>query len=40
MERAGTGGKPAIYVIGAPPQMSEQDQPFIIEKRGQAFEVL
>jgi hypothetical protein len=32
MEKAGTEGKPAIYVIKAPPRMSEQEGPFIIEE--------
>lgn len=32
MERSGTDGKPAIYVIKAPPRMSEQDHPFILEE--------
>ena len=31
METSGTTGKPAIYVIKAPPRMSEQQGPFIIE---------
>lgn len=31
MEKSGTDGEPAIYVIEAPPRMSEQQGPFMIE---------
>jgi hypothetical protein len=32
MEKSGTEGKPAIYVIKAPPRMSEGDHPFILKE--------